>query len=110
MLRNEHFRNRLGSFRECEKTVDFSKRKNNFTERSFIKKTNEIEGEISEVLRTNELNFFELLKKTNEMDRSQTMNKQNEKRTRKSISSYRMYQNTRLQNIQKYEATEFNRM
>ena len=44
------------------------------------------------------------------MDRSQTMNKQNEKRKRKSISSYRMYQNTRLQNIQKYEATEFNRM
>ena len=36
------------------------------------------------------------------MDRSQTMKKQNEKKTRTSISSYRMYQNTHLiQNIQK---------
>ena len=69
MLRNEHFRNRLGSFRECEKTVDFSKRKNNFTERSFIEKTYEIEGEISEVLRTNELNFFEKKLKTKKFEK-----------------------------------------
>ena len=36
----------LGSFRECEKNGRFSKRKNNFTERSFIEKTNEILREI----------------------------------------------------------------
>ena len=65
-----------------ERTILLYKRfywTDNFTERSFIGKANEINGKWTIILRRNESNFFNRLKKPNEMGRSRAMNERNEK-------------------------------
>ena len=42
---------------------------------------NEIAEKLTTILRTNEIKFFERLKKTNKMGCSRTMNEHNEKKT-----------------------------
>ena len=51
----------------------------NFTEQSFSEKTNEIDGKRTIILRTNEINVFERLKKPTEMSRLRTMKERNKK-------------------------------
>ena len=79
------------------RTIDFYQT-NDFSEQPILlneqfhrtiiqRKTNEIDGKWTRILRTNEINVFIRLKKTNEMGRSRTMNERNTKKPNAPISS-----------------------